>query len=67
MIHWIIIYLFIGAAFGFIANVGMVDSDKTRAYKIKITLGLLFAWPIMIGYVLLLVGAFLIFGGTSIF
>lgn len=67
MIHWIIIYLFIGAAFGFIANVGMVDSDKTRAYKSKITLGLLFAWPIMVGYLLILVAAFLVFGGFSIF
>ena len=67
MIHWIIIYLFIGAAFGFIANVGMVDSNKTRAYKTKITLGLLFAWPIMIGYILILVAAFLVFGGFSIF
>lgn len=67
MIHWIIIYLCIGAAFGFIGNVGMVDSDKTRAYKIKITLGLLFAWPIMIGYLMILVAAFLVFGGFSIF
>lgn len=63
MIHWIIIYLFIGAAFGFIANVGMVDSDKGARYKLRITFGLLFAWPIMIGYVLLIALFFMTFGG----
>jgi len=52
-----------GVAFALIGNYGMLESDKGKRYKLKITLGLLFAWPIMIGYVLLIAAVFLLFGG----
>lgn len=63
MINWIIAYLLMGVAFALIGNYGMLESDKGKRYKLKITLGLLFAWPIMIGYVLLIAAVFLLFGG----
>lgn len=63
MIHWVIGYFVIGAALGFISNVHMVDSGKSRAYKIRATLGLLFFWPAMIAYVLLIALFFMFSGG----
>ena len=61
MLYWVVIYLLVGAVLGFISNVHMVNSGKSKGYKIMATLGLLFGWPLMIGYILIL--AFLLSGG----
>ena len=63
MINWIIAYLLVGVFFALVGNYGMLDSDKGARYKLRITFGLLFAWPIMIGYVLLIALFFMTFGG----
>lgn len=65
MINWVIAYLLFGVFFASMGWYGMNTSteQKTKRYQVRIILGLLFGWPIMIGYVLILAGFFLLFGG----
>lgn len=65
VINWIIAYLLFGVFFALMGWYGMATSyeQKSTRYKVKIILGLLFAWPAMIGYVLVLAAFFLLFGG----
>lgn len=63
MINWVIGYLLIGAFFALVGNYGMAESDRSKRYKLRITIGLFFAWPFMIGYVLILALFFIVVGG----
>lgn len=63
MLNWVIAYLLFGAFFALMGNYGMANSDRSTRYKLRITLGLFFAWPFMIGYVLLLALFFIMAGG----
>ena len=63
MINWVIAYLLFGAFFALVGNYGMLESDRSKRYKLRITLGLFFAWPFMIGWVLLTALVFIVMGG----
>ena len=63
LIDLVIAYVLMGVFFASMGLCGMLDSGKDRKYMIRITFGLLFFWPFMIGYVLILALAFIVFGG----
>lgn len=64
MITWLMVYFVIGAVLATISGIHMqVNTDKGTAYKVKAILGLVFLWPFMILYVLVIAGFFMISGG----
>lgn len=61
---WIIVYFVIGAILATISAIHLqVNTDKSPKYKAKAILGLLFFWPPMLAYVLIIAGAFMLNGG----
>lgn len=64
MITWLVIYFVIGAVLATISGIHMqVNTDKGTTYKVKAILGLVFLWPFMLLYVLVIAGFFMISGG----
>lgn len=63
MITWLVIYFVIGAILATISGIHMqVNTDKGIAYKAKAIFGLLFFWPIMMAYLLVIAAFFMFFG-----
>ena len=63
MITWFVIYFVIGAVLASISGIHMqVNTYKGTTYKVKAILGLLFFWPFMMAYLLVIAGFFMFFG-----
>jgi len=64
MIFWTVGYFVVGAILATISGIHMqTNTDKSTVYKIRAILGLLFAWPLMLAYVFVVAGLFMVFGG----
>ncbi len=61
---WVIAYFVVGAILATISAIHLqMNTDKSKTYKAKAILGLLFVWPPMLAYVLIIAGAFMLNGG----
>lgn len=60
---WLVMYFVIGDILAVISGIHMqVNTDKGTAYKVKAILGLMFFWPFMMAYLLVIAVLFTFIG-----